>query len=184
MLRIPHLIAICGYPGSGKTEVQNILAEIDVLPVDDGAPVRDFAMRHLGLTRDQTHTQEGKAENSDIAGVYWNNRTILGELANRLEEMFGPHIMPYMATRTLFECNSYSFGSVRRDQGWFYKSQGGIVIGVRRPGVGPSGNEFDEFDFESVDFWIDNDGTVEDLRFKIEIILQSIQELSTIKWAA
>lgn len=184
MLQIPHLIAICGYPGCGKTAVQDILAEIDVLPVDDGAPVRDFAMRHLGLTHAQCYTQDGKAGNSIIADRVWNNRKILGELANRFEDMFGPYVMPYMATRKLFEGNSYSFGSVRRDQGWFYKSQGGIVIGVRRPGVGPSGNEFDEFDHAAVDFWLDNDGSLDDLRFKIEVLLQGIQSSVSIKWAA
>jgi hypothetical protein len=61
----------------------------------------------------------------------------------------------------------YSFGSVRRQQGIVYRAKGGIVIGVRRPGVGPSGYEFDRFDEDLIDIWIDNDGTIEHLERKV-----------------
>lgn len=175
-MKIPHLIALCGHPGSGKTEVQNILHEAyGVQQVDDGAPVRDFAMRHLGLHWNDVHTQEGKMRSTMVSGGEWQNRQILGELANRLEEMFGSDIMPYMATRKLNEYGCYSFGSVRREQGWYYKAQGGVVLGVRRPGVLPSGNEFDLFDEEAIDFWIENDGDLENLKLQIEVILHRCQ---------
>lgn len=39
-----------------------------------------------------------------------------------------------------------------------YRARGGKIIGVRRPGVGPSRYEFDWFDESLVDVWIDNDG--------------------------
>jgi hypothetical protein len=183
-MKLPHIIAICGYPGAGKTEVQKILAEVGVQFADDGFPMRDFAMRHLGLTHNDVYTQEGKTDVSEIAGAYWQNRKILGELGNKFEELFGPHIMPFMATRKLIEVASYSFGSVRRDQGAFYKNLGGVVIGVTRPGVGPSGNEFDEFDHAIVDYWIRNDGSLDDLRFKVEMFLQWVQFSNSIKMAA
>lgn len=183
-MKIPHLIAICGYPGSGKSEIQTILTEIGVHCVDDGYPMRKFAITHLGLSHDDVYTQEGKSRFTEIDGAIWQNRKILGEFGNRLEEMFGPYIMPFMATRRLSETISYSFGSVRRDQGKFYQKLGGVVLGVRRPGVGPSGNEFDEFDASIVDYWIDNDGSIEDLRFKLELFLQWVQFSNHIKMAA
>ena len=41
-----QLIALCGIPGSGKSEVQRILHQrYNVQPIDDGWPMRDFAIR-------------------------------------------------------------------------------------------------------------------------------------------
>lgn len=184
MLKLPHIIAICGYPKTGKSKVQEILAEVGVQIVDDGGPLRDFAQRHLGLSWRDVHTQEGKADTNMIAGQWWENRKILGDLGKKLEELFGPNIMPFMATRKLCDVASYSFGSVRRKQGKFYQSLGGVVLGVNRAGVGPSGNDFDEFDHSIVDYWIDNDGSLDDLRFKIEVFLQLMQFTSVVKMVA
>src|SRR5262249_32968518 len=135
-MKLPHLIALSGHPKSGKSLVQDYLRdEYGVVPVDDGRPMRQFAIQFLGLSEADCYTQEGKARISKILGRDWQNRKILGELGKRLEAMFGPHIMPFMATRGLDEKQCYSFGSVRRDQGAFYKAMGGIVIGIDRPGI-------------------------------------------------
>lgn len=154
----PRLIALCGNPGSGKSTVQALLRNIGYEPVDDGFAVRDIAMRHLGLSHDDVYTQEGKARSSEILGQTWQHRVILGEVANRLEEMFGDHIMPWIHTRQLDPAKCYSFGSVRRDQGLFYKRIGALVLGIRNPLAPPSPNEFDRFDETIIDRWIENDG--------------------------
>lgn len=168
----PRLIAICGYPGAGKSEVQRILEErYGVQPVDDGAPLREIAVKYFGLSWDDVRTQEGKRRSTGILNKNWVNRKLLGELGNSLEALLGAHIMPFMATRRLAANHSYSFGSVRRDQGRFYKEMDGIVVGVRRPGVGPSGNEFDQFDESLVDYWIENDGDLQKLSDHVDHLI-------------
>ncbi|MBS7701487.1 MULTISPECIES: hypothetical protein [unclassified Chelatococcus] len=80
--------------------------------------------------------------------------------------------MPFMSTRKLDPSRSYSFGSVRKNQGLFYQSLGGVVIGITRPGAEPSPFIFDKFDESVVDFWIENDGAVSDLEEKVIAVLQ------------
>jgi hypothetical protein len=154
----PRLIALCGYAGSGKSTAQSILQRFwGYEPVDDGFPLRNFAMQHLGLSKNDVYTQEGKAKFTEILGKNWQNREILGEFGNMLEAMFGKDIMCYMASQNLDPNKRYSFGSVRRDQGNFYKSLGGIVIGIKNPDVSSPKFEFDNFDPTTVDYWVKND---------------------------
>lgn len=171
---LPHIIAICGNPTSGKSEVQRILATKGVYPIDDGEPLRRFAVDSLGLLPADVRTQEGKLRATAILDRDWEHRKLLGEFGKKLEELFGPDIMPFMATRKLDPNVSYSFGCVRRKQGWFYKRLGGVVLGIERPGVKPSGNDFDEFDKTAVDHWIPNTGSLQDLHESVIHTLQAV----------
>lgn len=173
----PHFVAICGWPGAGKSEVQKLLAEHGYQPVDDGACVRDFAVRQLGLTLNQVSTPDGKREVIDIAGREWVSRKVLGELARVLEGLFGEYAMPWIATRSLGP-GMYSFGSVRMRQAAFYKRLGGLVIGVRRAGVEPTGNVWDEFDESLVDIWIENNGSLDMLRLAVTTVMEDLSGLS------
>jgi len=178
---LPRYIAICGNPKSGKSEVQKILNRAyGVQPVDDGEPLREFAIRNLGLSYEDAYTQEGKLRSTTICGEEWQNRKVLGELGNALEKTFGKHIMPFMAvqaTKRLGHARAFSFGSVRRDQGLFYKQAGcALVLEVANPSAGPSNYEFDQFDRSAVDITIQNDAlfrgftrerALEDLEMKV-----------------
>ena len=167
-MKLPQFIALVGLPKSGKSEVQTILHQhFNVLPVDDGEPMRLFAMDFLGLSEEDVYSQEGKLRTTVINGHVWENRKILGELGRALETLFGADILPWIATRGARLDQSYSFGSVRMKQPWFYKRAGGVVIGIRRPGTVPTGNSWDEFDVNAVDVWIDNDGTLDQLLVKV-----------------
>lgn len=182
---LPRFIALCGNPKSGKSLVQEILHKTyGVKPVDDGWPLREFAINNLGLDYEQVTTQEGKKEWITILGRTWQVREILGELGNRLEAMFGAHIMPFMAVASCGKRTGqhFSFGSVRRDQGLFYKSlDSALVIGIENPLAGPSPYEFDQFDRSTVDVWINNDALArgmspelarEDLEMKVWAALE------------
>jgi len=167
VVNLPPFIALCGNPGAGKSEAQKILHNaLGYVPVDDGRPLRNIARDYLGLTEAQVTTQEGKAETVTINGQEWVVRDVLGEIGNAFEEKFGGDVIPLMAmhasgmTRSLSK-ERFSFGSVRRKQGWFYRARGGVVIEIRRAGTGPLEYAFDRFDRSAVDIVVQNDGTLE-----------------------
>jgi len=189
--RIPKYIALCGHPLSGKSTVQGILRdEFNVVPVDDGQVLRKFLMETFGLTQAQVSTQEGKLEKVTILGREWQVRELLGEFGNALEAMFGAHIMPFMAVRSTIgqpATSCFSFGSVRRDQGLYYKQLGGLVIGIANPKAKQPKFEFDRFDPAVVDVWINNDGlargltpaeAMKDLRGKISDAIANAPKLA------
>lgn len=155
---LPRYIGLCGHPTCGKSLVQDILKNnYGVEPVDDGGPLRDIAIRYFGFTRDQVYTQEGKKEFVEFLGRKWQVREFLGELGNRFEDLVGDYAMPFMVCNSLPEGGSYSFGSVRKTQGHFYKQFGGVIIGINNPLAKPSQYAFDRFDESAVDYWIEND---------------------------
>lgn len=159
MPEYPQFIALCGYPNSGKSTVQQILSEqYGVQPVDDGAFLRQAAMDWFKLTHSDTHTQEGKAKYTDICGKAWQNRDVLGTLGNILESTFGDQVVPLITLNGLEvrEGTIYSFGSVRKNQGLTYKAAGGIIVEIVRPGF-EARYDFDEYDRSLVDFTINND---------------------------
>lgn len=175
---LPRYIAFCGVPKSGKSLAQEImLRNYAVQQVDDGAILREFAIKNLGATHDQVHTQAGKASFAcwpngdkiidDRTGEWLTWRRVLGLLGNQLEAMFGKYVMPMTAcARVAALPGPFSFGSVRRDQGMYYKNNGGIIIEVVNAMAVPTGNEFDEYDASIVDFRIPNDAMTRGLSHK------------------
>ncbi len=169
----PRFIAICGNPTSGKSTAQRLLHNaLGYVPVDDGRPLRDIAIKWLGLTEQQVTTQTGKLEMVEINGRQWQVRDVLGEIGNAFEEKFGGDVIPLMAMQhygLLGEISrgGYSFGSVRRSQGHFYRRHGGMVIEIERPGVGPSPFEFDRYDKDAIDFTVINDGSLGQLEARL-----------------
>jgi len=171
------LIAICGHPGVGKSTLQTILAQdYGIVPVDDGAIIREHVMQILDLDYETVSTQEGKARKVRFCGRDWVVREALGEYGNLIEAMFGEHAIPRIAVRRVLREHAehsknigYSFGSVRRNQGQVYQdTPGGAVVEITRPGVAESPYEFDRYDTSLVRFRIHNDiEGVEALRQKV-----------------
>jgi len=166
-----NIIALCGNPTAGKSEVQRILHEkFGYNPIDDGMVLRRFCVENLGLSWDDVMSQEGKKRSTEILGRVWGNRELLGELGKALEGMFGEHILPHIAHLHIKPGARSCFGSVRKTQGHYFRNLGGLVIGVRRPGVGPSQYDFDQFDHSAVHVWLDNNGSIADLERAVEQI--------------
>lgn len=197
IIDLPRFIAICGNPKSGKSLAQELLEQnYSVQPVDDGFVLRQFAMMHMGATHDQVYTQEGKASLAywpngdpildDRDGTHMNWRNVLGRLGKQLEDMFGEYVMPMLATAALPRDGNYSFGSVRKTQGGYFKGFGGVVIGLRNPDAKPTGNDFDVFDESLVDIWIENDGLSRGLNStdaKADLAGKLHQALVDMSWA-
>lgn len=163
-ITLPTFIALVGHPTCGKTTAAELLGELYGCKIlDTGMVLREFCVRHLGLDWDQVMTQEGKKSFVDICGKDWQVRKILGDLGQKLEDLFGEEIMPYIAHQSVIdeiengEPCSYVDPSCRKTQNHYWKRQGGLVIGINNPLAGPSQYAFDAFDPEPVDFWIEND---------------------------
>ncbi len=192
---LPRYIAFCGVPKSGKSLAQDILRDsYGVEPIDDGAILREFAMQNLGASHDQVHTQEGKVSPAfwpngdpmldDRTGEHMTWRRVLGLLGNQYEAMFGKFVMPMTACARIANLpGPFSFGSVRRDQGMYYKNNGGIIIEIVNPQAIPTGNEFDEYDASICDYRIYNDALARglsnfagamDLKHKIQAVVHAI----------
>ena len=174
-MTLPKMIALCGNPLSGKSTVADYLSiahGYDVL--DDGLPLRQIAMDHLGLTENQVFTQEGKLETVDIAGRTFEAREILGEIGNAFEEKFGPSSIPFMAQRRMEPGKRYVMGSVRREQGWFWQKQGALVIEIRRDAAPASKFEFDRFNPDAVQRIIHNNGSLDDLQLCVDAALSAV----------
>lgn len=182
---LPRFIGICGNPGAGKSTVQKILeTDFGVHPIDDGEVLRHFAIENLGLSESDVYTQEGKKLYTEILGKNWQNREILGELGVQLEKMFGEHIMPYIACTRIKDIEgSFSFGSVRKTQGKYYRDRGGIVIEVINPLAGTSPYSFDKYDQSFITHHISNTGQrsfedpargLENLRQKVHALVEGL----------
>lgn len=161
---LPRLIALCGNPHSGKSTAAELLAEIYGYEIwDDGGPARRIAMDYFGLTHEQVHTQAGKMETVEILGRTWTVREILGEIANGFEEKFGVDAHALMNFNRMDPETRYVLPSVRRDQGFFWRSQGALVIEIVNPQAARSPYEFDRYNPRAVQRAVVNDGLAEGL---------------------
>lgn len=160
-----RLIGICGFPKAGKSTIQEVLEdEFGLYAADDGRILRDFAKRLFGLSELDVSTQEGKKRKTEIEGVEWENRDVLGTLGRIIEQTFGELAIPNAAIREVMNNpvvrsnhRGASFGSVRKVQGAAYKRHGGVIIEIVRPGCGPTGYDFDEYDRSYIDRTFFND---------------------------
>ena len=178
---LPRIIAICGNPGSGKSTVQEMLrANHDYQPVDDGRGLREIVHKYLGATWEQVSTQAGKKEKILINGKEWEVRDALGQLGNVLEQTFGGDVICEMALRAsnistiepVVDLLRYSFGSVRREQGHFYRKHGGIVVEIHRTLAPPSEFEFDRYSKTAVQYTVINDGDLDTLERSVEALMR------------
>lgn len=168
------LVALCGRPKVGKSTVQRLMTEMfGFTPVDDGRVLRDNAIRMFGLTEWHVTTHEGKDSYVEVCGHPWQVRQILGDLGQLYEDHFGENVLAEIALKDAAALHAdparfhlgFTFGSVRKYQGWAYKAHGGVVIEVASATRGiDSPYDFDWYDSTVVDATIWNNGDEEELR--------------------
>lgn len=197
---LPPLIALVGHPKSGKSTASELLGRHwSFTIVDDGYPLRDFVSTHYGATAAQVYTQEGKAQLAywtsgtpvrDRAGKHLTWREVLGRVGNQIEALHGDDILARMAIEKVDGCDPCVFASVRRTQGRLYRHFGGIVVQIDNPLAGPSGNDFDLWDEQAVDYCLLNDGLARglcaadaalDLQAKLAAILRNFAHRQELK---
>lgn len=181
---MPKIVALCGWPGSGKTTAQEILVErYGAIAIDDGWPLRDFAMRHLGLSLEDVTTQAGKAKTIEFAGQSFTVRWFLGEFGKQLEALLGKNAIAELSARLLEPDRLYVAGSVRGDQAQVWRKAGDtIVVEIDNPLAGPSPHDFDRYNDQLVDFIVQNHGLAwghapaaarRDLTRKLDVLMEN-----------
>ena len=102
-LNLPRFIALCGYAGAGKSEVQKILrADFDVLPVDDGWPLRDYAIRHMGANAARSPTECSGGAQPMIADA----RLLTLRIFQVSRAAFGRNALPACSNRSTTPSNA------------------------------------------------------------------------------
>lgn len=182
--KIPRLIGLCGKPCSGKSTATQILnEEFGYQLTDDGMPLRQIGMKYLGLTYRQVYTQEGKLQHVMLNNQDWQVRGILGEIGNAFEEKFGGDIIPLMSYNSQNLATRYVMGSVRRDQGLFWKKHGGLIIEIDNPSVPESEFEFDVYNKDAIDVVIHNEPNEENPEMSMknlrEKLITAVREATT-----
>lgn len=161
----PRLVVLVGWPKAGKTTAAEILADhFGYTIADDGFPLRDFAIRHMGVEPGLVLSQEGKATKVPFLDGERTVRWILGEFGNALEKHFGDDIIPWMASLKLNPEMSYVMPSVRKDQALFWKRLGATVVEIVNPDATSSPHDFDRFNRECIDIRVVNDGLHQGLK--------------------
>lgn len=175
------IIALCGYPESGKSTAQKIIERrYGAVSIDDGKILRDAAMILYGLTEWHVTTQEGKKCLIEVSpGVEIEVRKLLGELGKYLEG----HDINFVAYRALADARRnhpgavLSFGSVRREQGKVYSETGeALVLEIRRDGC-DAVNDFDRYNPAWIDLSIENRFDPEDVAGSLARLEAQIAEL-------
>jgi len=83
-----------------------------------------------------------------------------------------------LATLMRPEWSGVSFADVRfRNEAAVVQDQGGVVIRVNRPDVGPASDHISEHDLDGYlyDYIIENDGTLEDLRSRVDVFMEGLR---------
>lgn len=154
-----RFIALCGYPKSGKSEVQRIISQIyGFRAFDDSESLREAAKILYGLTDWHVSTQEGKSSLVKIGDSRYSVRKVMGDLGCYLEDIDEFHF-PRRALKICAEYppeSRFVFASVRRNQLSFFKDHGQtLIVEVIRNGCRPLGH-FDEYSRDLVDISIEN----------------------------
>lgn len=180
------IIALNGYAKVGKDEIANIIRSLH--PIWE---VKKFAgkLKQVATLLTGIKDLENQSTKASSLGPEWGNMTVR-DLLQRLGTdavrdglhpdawvnalMADYRCVPADRAPNGFDCPNWIITDCRfPNEAKAVKRFGGKVIRVNRPGIGPINNHpseiaLDDWDFDAV---IENDGTLEDLKYKAISIL-------------
>ena len=170
-----RIIALCGYPNSGKTTVQHMLHDHGYQSIDDAAPLRRAAEALYGLPIGITDTQEGKASRVKIGNKEYCVRDLIGSMGEAGVRLHGPsfkidRIIPY-----LNPTQYYTMGSCRGEEAKYWKHHGANIIEIQRPNIPIPLHARDRYNPDYIDYTIHNNTDLSTLRQQVANIVQHIR---------
>ena len=169
------IVGIAGYKGSGKDTAGSILIEKhDFQKVSFAKPIKDLVSNMFNIDR---YEIEGTCEltrelrEDPKRGAYnKSQRLLLQEIGTGLRHIVHPNIWCDMLMKELMSDEHYVITDVRfPNEVEAIHNNGGFVIGIKRPGFNGDGHESEHaLDDVALPYIVQNDGTMEDLRNKID----------------
>ena len=134
-----RLVGLAGAAGAGKDTIATLMVVDGWKHVAFADPLKDICIRHLGLSRDDVYTQEGKMKFNDFWGM--TNREILQRVGteamrNGFDKDVWVKIME-LRLRDMLMCGDRVFVTDCRfgnEAGLIYRL-GGVVARVERPSM-------------------------------------------------
>jgi len=186
------IIGLRGYKKSGKDTVAAFAEKCERLAFAD--KLKETAKSIFDLTNDQLNNQDLKEQvdaswgltprfilqrlGGDIA------RSIHGDVWIRVIQRHIEQNSGLWPSRFELDVPAFIITDLRYiNEAEAIKAWGGYLVELRRPGTGgdnhPSETELDGYPF---DYTIDNDGTKEDLKRKVDDLLMAIRQCHEKKW--
>lgn len=156
------IIALCGYPCSGKSTLQRYFAErYGFSAIDDAGFIRQEAMRRHSLTLEDVSTEDGKQKLIETENGVRTVRAIMADISDEFIAAYGTQYKPQQALLAAQGQDRVCFASVRRDEAKTYRDAGALIIEIMRPACGPL-TQADDYDRTLVDITLHNDGNLQE----------------------
>ena|SRR5690554_3958413 len=185
--RLP-LIGLAGLAGSGKNTVADIISsEFDVVHYAFAQPLKQMLQQGLGLNRhdtdgyrkEQIDTRYGKSPRQmmQTLGTEWGRNMVHPDIWVKATEGYCQRLHEENPVLAII------LTDVRfNNEAEWVRSQGGVIIHVKRPDAAPVAEHVSEQGveyIENVDFVIHNDGDLDDLKVNTLEIIEYIAQQRT-----
>ena len=176
------IIGLSGKIGSGKTEVVKLLVAEGFIELNFGTKLKEAVSLVFDIPLEQLHTQTGKATLDERWGT--TPRFLLQRFGTEVCRTLHPHVWLYHLDKIIKNAHrteNFVIGDVRfRNEFEFVIRRGGWMWRLERPNHMRIINEHEDHPSETeVDnlvhaYYINNDGTLEELYQKVKFELRRI----------
>lgn len=161
------IIALCGAPGAGKTEVAEILSRNHYFKVvDDSKAIKLLTADYHDIPLSRFICPIQKDVPLERLGGK-TPRQAAGDFGLFLEKEVNPNFSQIMALKQMKPGGRYVVPSVRMNQPEWWRLRFAAVIEVVRPGKSITNKDYDWYSGLAVHHTIWNNGTLKDLEEKV-----------------